>query len=419
MKRNSLVIFLLICTALLFGCNSRHVASQSSPAPTSTVPTPSSSIAADPITNTSQSDLSFTNCAKGAETEDGFYSVSYYDDWSGCLVFYDYRTRQTTPVCNEINCQHHSDTCTAWFGDANNIPRIVSNNRQLIYCYMGLSGQVQKPALIEIANLDGSNRRVLNEFAPNETLYEAFCVDSGYIYTLVTRVYKETLQIEQALERIDLNSGVCDELWHADVPAGTAYFLSGCVNHQPVIKMIAQSDSQDDERAAIASQTHTLIMVSPADGTCTLLYSWQQNDGLEAPLSDTLYYITKDHFLCRFAADNTLEKIIQDERLDPITTQIQYADDSQLWFTSNPGGDAQSGLFQLNFCDNQIEFCPLSQARALQILGEYGSEVFVMAASDSRMESEKTCFMADKAQLTLPADETVIEKFADVGEQYS
>lgn len=42
-----------------------------------------------------------------------------------------------------------------------------------------------------------------------------------------------------------------------------------------------------------------------------------------------------------------------------------------------------------------------------------------MAASDSRMESEKTCFMADKAQLTLPADETVIEKFADVGEQYS
>ena len=90
-----------------------------------------------------------------------------------------------------------------------------------------------------------------------------------------------------------------------------------------------------------------------------------------------------------------------------------------MWFTSNPGGDAQSGLFQLNFCDNQIEFCPLSQARALQILGEHGSEVFVMAASDSRMESEKTCFMADKAQLTLPADETVIEKFADVGEQYS
>lgn len=418
MKRNSFIIFLLICTTILFGCNSNHEGFQSSPAHISPIPSPSPAVTTAPITISSQNNLKFTNCAKGAETEDGFYSISYYDDWSGYLVFYDYKTTQATPVCNEINCEHHSETCTAWFGDANNIPRIVSNGKQLIYCYLGLSGQTQKAAWIETANLDGTDRHILYEFAANETLYEAFCIDEQYIYVLVTRLLEESLQTQQSLERINLSNGNCDVLWSTDVPAGTAYFLAGCHNHQPVIKEIAQSNRQtDDDRLAIASQTHTLISVSPIDGALTELYSWQQNDGLEAPLSDTLYYITSDHYLCGFSSDNTLIKVAQDELFDPTTTRIQYTDGNQLWFTSS-GSSAQnnssSALYQLDLDNELVSFCPLSQTHILQILGAYNNKLFAIATSDYTISSaqSQTYFMINKDQITLPCDEIQTADFA-------
>lgn len=418
MKTNLLIAFLLACTTILFGCGSRQEDAISSLPSTAPSPTPSVTAVPAQVTD-SQNNLKFTNSAKGAETEEGFYSISYYDDWSGCLIFYDYKTTQAAPVCNEVNCEHHSETCTAWFGDANNIPRIVSNSKQLIYCYLGLSGQTQKPAWIETANLDGTDRHVLYEFAANETLYEGFCVDQQYIYALVTRVLEESLQTQQSLERIDLSSGNCDVLWSADVPAGTAYFLAGSINHQPIIKEISQPNLQvDDDRAIIAAQTHTLISVNPKDGTLTELYSWQQNDGLEAPLSDTLYYITKDHFLCTFSSDNAFIKVAQNELFEPTTTRIQYTDGSQLWFTSTSGSSAQnnssSSLYQLNLGNKQVSFCPLSQTGVLQILGGCSNKLLAMTTSDYSINSaqSQTYFMVDKDQLTLPSDEMQVEYFS-------
>lgn len=423
MKRYILTISILVCISLLFGCSSHQKALISSQPSLPPSPSPSATLAPPPITD-SQNNLKFTKSAKGAETDDGFYSISYYDDWSGCLIFYDYKTTQATPVCNEINCEHHSETCTAWFGDATNIPRIVSNGKQLIYCYLGLSGQTQKPAWIETANLDGTDRHILYEFASNETLYEAFCIDDQAIYTLVTQVLEESLQTQQSLERIDLSSGTCDVLWSADVPTGTAYFLAGCSNHQPIIKEIAQSSQQmEDDRSLIASQTHTLISINPTDGTLTEVYAWQQNEGLEAPLADTLYYITNDHFLCSFSPDHTLVKMVQDECFDPSATRIQYADGTHLWFTSPSDNTTQNhsseALYQLNLSDNQISLCPLSQTGALQILGKYGNKLFAMTASGYSINSmqNQAYFLVDKNQVTLPIGEIKVEGFSYIFDQ--
>lgn len=322
--------------------------------------------------------LTFSAFSGGAQTADGFYAVHYYDDWTGCLVFYDYATRQAVPLCAQVNCEHHDDTCPAWFGDSGNIPRIVTNGQQLAYCYLS------SPARVETAAIDGSGRKVLYEFAANESPYEKFCVDEEYLYTLVTRVTEGdngSQTNSQELLRIQLEDGSSDSLWSADLPNGTFYFLSGCLDHRLVLKEIRTEEGDGDQ--PFASQTHSLMLVDPRDGSTAPLWNWQQGEALESPVSDTLYCITQDHRLCTLTAQGELLELAQDERFSPTLSQVQYADDDALWFTAPEGGEeGETCLYRLDLADGSIALVPLSRSCSLTVAGEYEDALFVRIMSD-------------------------------------
>ena len=392
---------------LLAGCSPKAPAdteAQPSPAPAPGAESSASDSETKPAASSEpENRLVFSHTA-GAQTADGFYTIYTYDDWTGCLVFYDYASRQAVPVCAQPNCEHHDETCPAWFGE--NIPRILSNGEQLALCYLN------SPARIETANMDGSNRKVLYEFADGETPGDGFCMDETSVYILSTSVTSGQ-ESSQDLLRISLADGSCETLWRE---SGTGYaFLTGCLDHHLVLKEIRRNTQETETAEQLADQTHTLLLADPRNGSTTPLYEWQQGAALESALADTLYCVTADHRLCAFAGENQLTELARDDRLVPSVTVIQYADDTAIWFTApENGADGAGCLYQLDLPDGSIAPVPLARGRSLTVLGEYGDNLFVRMTEDDSLQSSLNARYAFVPKSQLTAAEGEAEEFTEL-----
>lgn len=408
-KKMFLLPLFLGLVFLTAGCTPTE--SEPSPAPLES-PSPAASAApepssAQPLTGAPDNALVFSNTA-GAQTADGFYTIHTYDDWTGCLVFYDYASRQGVPVCAQPNCEHHDEICPAWFGQ--NIPRLLTNGEQLVFCYLNT------PARIETANLDGSNRALLYEFAANETPGDGFCLDENAVYLLSTSV-TDGQESSQNLLRIQLADGRCDTLWSSSTAGGSYAFLTGCRDHHLVLKTIRRNPQEQDTAEQLADQTHTLLLVDPRDGSTAPLYEWQQGTALESALARGLYCITADHQLCTFSGDGQLTELARDDRFTPSVTVVQYADDDTLWFTAPGNGtEGSTCLYQLNTAQGVLAPVPLAQGRSVTVLGEYGGQVFVrLSADDSLQASLNTRYaLIDKDRLTDEDGQAALEEFTEL-----
>lgn len=397
----------VLLAALLFGgCGPAPASAQPTAQPTAApvqTPLPSPDAESAPA-----GALSFSRSAAGAQTDDGFYAVRLYDDWTGCLFFYDYAARQAVPLCPQINCEHHSDACPAWFGDGGNIPRIVTNGQVLAYCYLSA------PARIEIADPDGGNRRVLYEFAANETPDEGFCMDETHLYTLITRV-EDSQTTSQHLLRIRLADGSCETVWSTTLSNGTYYFLVGCPDRQLLLKEIRQNTAGADSPEALADQTHTLLLADPRDGSTAPLYRWHQGEALEAFVGGVSYLVTRDHRLCALSENGTLTELARDDRFVPGLSLVQYADGDALWFTApENGADGPSLLYRLDTDGKEICPVPLSRDRSLTLLGRYGDSLFVRIAPDTGIGSARSpqYALVPQEQLTVSDSEAGWEVFS-------
>lgn len=344
----------------------------------------------------------------GAQTADGFYTIHTYDDWTGCLVFYDYASHQAVPVCAQPNCEHHDETCPAWFGT--DIPRIVTNGEQLVFCYLNA------PARLETAAPDGSNRKVLYEFSANETPGDGFCVDENAVYLLTTRV-ESGQENSQNLLRIGLEDGSCETLWSSSTTGGSYAFLTGCRDHFLVLKEIRRNTQAADTPEQLADQTHTLLLADPRDGGTTPLYEWQQGEALESPLAEDLFCITADHRLCAFAGENQLTPLAQDERFTPSVTVVQYADDTALWFTApEEGTKGNTRLYQLDLGSGAITPVPLSDGKSVTVLGEYDGKLFVRLAEDDSLQAslDTRYALVSPDRLTGEDGQAALEEFTEL-----
>ena len=397
----------LLCLAA--GCGPAESAEPSAPAPQtdSLPPAVSEPAQTHNAAGSPDNDLLYSRPG-GAQTADGFYTIRTCDDWTGLLVFYDYASRQAVPVCAQPNCEHHDETCPAWFGE--NIPRLLTNGEQLAFCYLNA------PARIETANLDGSNRRVLYEFASNETPGDGFCMDEGAVYLLSTSV-DSGQEGSQDLVRIDLTDGSCTVLWSEYMSAGTYSFLTGCRDHFLVLKEIRRNAQAQDTAEQLADQTHTLLLADPRDGSTAPLYEWQQGAALESAVDDTLYCITDDHRLCAFSGDGQLTELARDDRFLPSVTVVQYADDAALWFTAPENGtEDETCLYRLDLADGTIAPVPLSRERSLTVLGRCGDALFVRLSADDSLQAslDFQYALVSGEQLTASDSEAALELFTEL-----
>lgn len=321
--------------------------------------------------------LLFSRSAAGAQTADGFYSMQYNEDWTGCLMFSDYATQQTVPLCSQPNCEHDTASCTAWFGDPYNIPRILTNGEKLVYCYLGMSGMATEQAFLETAAMDGSARTTIYTFPANETLDEGACIDSNAVYVL-TRLTQQgnAPSAKCRLLRIDLENHTAEELWSREQENGTNYFLAGSLNGWIVLKEIrAEATSAQDVSAQIQSQRHTLYLVSPVDGTVCKLYQWKQDSALEMPDGDELFLVTDNHILYALNDSGETAFLAQNEVLAPGNCSLQYADADALWVTSTQAQDGEIHLYRISRKDGAAVELQAEDA-VIDILGRYQDMLF-------------------------------------------
>lgn len=367
-----LLTTVLTAVLLLTSCTSWQPGGQT-PAASSGGPSPAATAAPVPA-----SPLHYFSSATGSQTADGFYSMEYHEDWTGYIVYHDFATLQSVPLCSRPDCEHHDASCTAWVENPTDIPDVMNNGRQLLYCYNNFPGPDKKPPRIETANLDGSDRRELYTFAANDVLDPGIGIDGNAVYLLARHV-EETGETWRML-RIDTQDGGETVLWQTRAKSDTSYYFSGCLDNQLVLKEIRPGDgASGDPFEQLRNQVHTLYLLSPAGGDLQPLYSWQQDTGLELPARDELFYVS-DGQLSQLTGSGGLTPVAQSPLLGPQYSSRLYATDDALWVsTTNVGPEAASSveICRVDRATGQVETVPLSASYAVTVHGSSGDSLFI------------------------------------------
>lgn len=99
------------------------------------------------------------------------------------ILYYDYRTEQTTYLCSNVNCEHSSDICNSFV--PNDIKRIFINSEtnKLFYTYMEDYSTLSTKIIM--CEMDGSNKKVLYESKSNEEIQNNIIISEENIYVMV------------------------------------------------------------------------------------------------------------------------------------------------------------------------------------------------------------------------------------------
>ena len=289
------------------------------------------------------SPLHYFNSATGSQTADGFYSMEYHEDWTGYIVYHDFATLQSVPLCSRPDCEHHDASCTAWIENPTDIPDVMNNGRQLLYCYNNFPGPDKKPSRIETANLDGSDRRELYTFAANDVLDTGVGIDENAVYLLARHV-EETSETWRML-RIDTQDGSETVLWQTRAKSDTSYYFSGCQDNQLVLKEIRPRRwrVQRPTRAAAPSGAHAVSALTCRRRPTAVV---QLAAGYRAGTArrDELFYVS-DGQLSQLTGSGGLTPVAQSPLLGQQYTFQLYATDDALWVsTTNVGPEAASSV---------------------------------------------------------------------------
>ena len=411
--KNIRLFALAICLICLCGCREQRVSESFN----QEMPTEESPKEQEPVVQ--EENLFFFRTPVGAQTENGFYSMQYHDDWTGFLTYSDYATQQTVPLCNQPNCEHHAASCTAWFENPYNIPRLIANDEKLVYCYLGMRGTYSEPAFLEIANLDGSERTTLYTLDANETLDEGFCIDDDAVSVLTRETESQndgTVGTICKVIKINLYDQTETELWRQKQEGGVSYFLAGSMDGQIVLKEIrVEETSSQNIMEQVHSQRHTLYLISPQDGAIHEGYSWKQDANLEMAYANELFLVTDSHTLCQLTKEGDMIQLAESNILVPGKCSLQYANENSLWVTSTESIEGMPNpgvcLYQIDRESGTISELHLEDGVSVDVLAEYQNKLFVRISasrSQSQEQSAKYAFWSENTMQENAAEPNIL-----------
>ena len=231
----------------------------------------------------------------GGFSKDGFYFVTPWarSDGSFNLLYADYTNRQEMYLCAQPNCDHTTETCTSYISlsPGGVTPMVV--NGKLVLWYFGVdpafSAQSEAAARIEVADLNGENRRVYIAFEPNQYLERPLLTDGTRLYGRLTS-YSET-ETSATLIALDLDKGEYSELAPLDTTRNERIW--GTVDGKVVLYRYANSSTGTMQSAS----GYELALLDLSTGECQAVFSWNENQ--PRPIyqgGKVAYENTNDHF---------------------------------------------------------------------------------------------------------------------------
>lgn len=149
------------CTALLAACGGTPADSRLPNA------SPSSGEVSFAPASTQEGVEWLNDRAGGYGSTSGFYRTISRDDQNAQnLLYTDFATGQEIYLCNQPNCTHNTDSCTAWLSLSGAVTRVIPVGEKVVILYGGRSyaeGENSKPHVL-LMNPDGSERRTIASF---------------------------------------------------------------------------------------------------------------------------------------------------------------------------------------------------------------------------------------------------------------
>lgn len=404
------ILCLISAVALLVGCETASI-SESTEGENQTSATEQQVPATEQQTPIAAPEtLILATKTSAAGTAEGYYLVDRADDWTGVLSYCDYATMQKVALCAQPNCQHNSDSCTAWLANSFNIPYPVICNDQLILIYNGSGiaedGKAGLPQ-IEVADLDGQNRTTLCTFPADVILDENCVLGNQGIYLLGSGTQAEEGNAfpDKFLYKVHLDTGEIETIWRQSQDKPGSSFLAGTLEGDIVVKKILVDLSAESSRERTATQIHCLLRISTDGSRQEEILRWQQGEKLDAGWDDRILLLgsgTLSEYLPGVGETLLMESPVFST--DGCT--LVYAQDDLLWFNSLYGGKTEGmggSLYQVDTQSGQVD--------VLQPVDAQGNPLLVTpldsCGNDLLVSIMKSSYLGAKAQYALVSPESL------------
>lgn len=270
-----------------------------SAAPAASGASPESASFGQEVSDVDLGDLVSNMVFSGSGNENGDYEIVDFPNRVN-LTYIDYATQQQVVLCNRPECYHDDDTCAGIISCTENIPKPCTWKDKLVLVYPGnpfFCAEFGDAALpkIELMNADGSGKKLVHEFQPNEELSNSFAMDDCYIYVIknvVEQIEESGIKSEKVIERIDLNTGESSIIYSEPSSFGTLTLI-GCYADQLLFISIETSNPnligtpEDDS-------VNTLFGLSRRDGQRTEFMTWKRGELSDGAYGNQYLYLKSD-----------------------------------------------------------------------------------------------------------------------------
>lgn len=256
MKRRKLAVCALLAAALA-GCTAGNPGESEPPA---RLPSNQGNGAAETVLAGDLSALQdYGGRVYGAVGADGFYYVTAVqsDDGSLLIHYLDYASMQDVPLCVQPNCRHEDETCTAWLPFTGGGTSLMAVGDKLVLAYPGNTayqsqlGDICLPH-IEVANLDGSDRKLLLSLDASQRPDTPYLTDGQNLFAKMNFVQDGTAKI--GLVKINLEKGSCEPVVELDSSEG-AILWGACGEYA-----IVRRNDPIDREAGVLGGTMNLYL---------------------------------------------------------------------------------------------------------------------------------------------------------------
>lgn len=144
-----------------------------------------------------------------ARTEITEQGIFFFDWDAGLLMFNDWQTNATYPLCAKANCTHSDAGCNAWFDTAAGTPSGLHSDGDRLYYFT-----TSYPAACYVQDFDGENRREVFSFEGD--IYPQFVYEGDSVY-FVANGYQMNAEPDETGSTVAVGG---DQIMRADLQTG-------------------------------------------------------------------------------------------------------------------------------------------------------------------------------------------------------
>lgn len=350
----------------------------------------------------------------GANTKDGYYTISTDENGMMNIMYVDYKTKKQIYLCDKSQCEHDNDKCTS-FIDMKYSARentLLSDGK---YLYLvssefnnegGIStsinygpGEVQQedePSSIYRMNLDGSNKKKLASLDSGELLDDKFFTDGNYLYGIAMK--KTNIKIDgdttytkgddYQLIGISIEDGERKNItdWDNDWTILGVYEDKLIVNKLKFDHELTDEERMDNEKY-IAAYRQAKEIIGTYDFNTKDFEELASHDAS----NDYLYEIyEKNLFYYKNNGDKIMSLDLESKKED-VFLETEYCNIQQIYngyIITSDWKESKKGFYIISIEDKKIEKFKLikNNGYPINIIGE--SDNFFFVESNCQIEEE-------------------------------